>query len=180
MGREVFSSGVIIRAARSGDGAGCARAWSDAGRYLQELDPELGRVPDSDGLADWFERSLAEDRAQGTLWLVAEQGGAVVGFVSASVEPPLPDARWQLQRDLASPRLVVGALVVEQAQRRSGVGTALMEAVEEAGRSAGAEVAMLDTNLRSLGSVPFYEDRMAYQRRAVIFRKKLGQAREES
>jgi GNAT superfamily N-acetyltransferase len=173
-------SGVVFRAARSGDGAGCARAWSDAGRYHRELDPNIGRVPDSDGLADWFERSLADDRAAGALWLVAEQDGRVVGFVSARVEPPMADARWQLQRDLASPRLVIDALVVEETQRRSGVGTALMEAVEEAGRSQGAVVATLNTNLRSLLSVPFYEDRMSYQRRSVIFRKDLRQAANES
>jgi len=39
-----------------------------------------------------------------------------------------------------------------------------------------AAVAVLDTNSLSDLSVPFYEDRMAYQRRAVIFRKALGRA----
>jgi GNAT superfamily N-acetyltransferase len=173
-------SGVVVRAARSGDGAGCARAWSDAGRHLQELDPNVGRVPDSDGLADWFERSLADDRPAGALWLVAEHDGRAVGFVSARVEPPMADARWQLQRDLASRPLVIDALVVQETQRRSGVGTALMEAVEEAGRSQGATVATLNTNLRSFLSVPFYEDRMSYQRRSVIFRKDLRLAASES
>jgi GNAT superfamily N-acetyltransferase len=92
----------------------------------------------------------------------------------------MADARWQLQRDLTSPRLVIDALVVEETRRRSGVGTALMEAVEEVGRSQGAVVPTLNTNLRSLLSVPFYEDRMSYQRRSVIFRKDLRQAANES
>ena len=51
-----------------------------------------------------------------------------------------------------------------------------MMAIEEAGRAQGAAVAVLDTNLLSDLSVPFYEDRMAYRRRAVIFRKALKQA----
>ena len=173
-------SRVIVRAARSGDGAGCAQAWSDAGRYIQELDPEAGRIPDTDGLADWFERSLAGDHAVGAVWLVAERDGRVLGFVSARVEPPMADARWQLQRDLASQRLVIDALVVAEAERRSGVGTALMQAVEAAGRSQGAVAATLDTNLRSLLSVPFYEDRMSYRRRGVIFRKDLRRPAGES
>jgi len=37
----------------------------------------------------------------------------------------------------------------------------------------GAAVVTLDTNLRSPLSVPFYENRMGYQRRGVIFRKEL-------
>jgi hypothetical protein len=48
-----------------------------------------------------------------------------------------------------------------------------MEAIEEAGRSHGARVVILDTNLRSYLSVPFYEDRLGYRRQAVIFRKQL-------
>jgi hypothetical protein len=55
-----------------------------------------------------------------------------------------------------------------------------MVAIEEAGRAQDAAVAVLDTNLLSGLSVPFYEDRMAYQRRAVMFRKALGRADHDS
>ena len=141
---------------------------------MLELDPEVGQVPDADGLTGWFEQSLAESRPSGALWLVAERDGQVAGFVQGMIEPPRADARWQLQRDLAGHRLVIGALAVCVSLRRSGVGTALMMAIEESGRAHGATVAMLDTNLLSDLSVPFYENRMAYRRRAVIFRKALG------
>jgi GNAT superfamily N-acetyltransferase len=124
-------------------------------------------------LADWFEAACAAPRTPDELWLVADCDGEVAGFVQAVVMPPDVVAHWQLQRDRASVRLVVDVLVVGEAQRRSGVGTALMSAVEEAGRSRGAAVATLDTNLRSYMSVPFYEDRLGYQRQAVIFRKQL-------
>lgn len=168
------AAGVDVRPARPGDGAGCAAVWADAGRHLQELDPELGREPDAAGLAEWFERHLADERPADAIWLVAMLGGQVAGFVSGAVERPLGDARWQLQRDLGAPRLVVGALAVRDGRRRSGVGTALMTAIEEAGRKLGATVALLDTNLRSPLSVPFYELRMGYTRRAVTFRKRLA------
>ena len=164
---------TTVRAAGPGDGAGCAVVWADAGRHLAGLDPELGHEPEAGGLAAWFEEQLAEERPASALWLVAIRDGQIAGFVSGAVEPPLASACWQLQRDLAAPRLVVGALVVGAGQRRSGVGTALMQAIEDAGRSLGAAVATLDTNLRSPLSVPFYERRMGYARRAVIFRKRL-------
>jgi GNAT superfamily N-acetyltransferase len=164
----------VVRAARPGDGAGCAAVWADIGRHLEELDPELGREPDAAGLAEWFEQGLADDRPASALWLIAIRDGQLAGFVSGAVEPPPATARWQLQRDLAVPRLVVGVLAVRGDQRRSGVGTALMTAIEAAGRGLGAAVALLDTNLRSPLSVPFYEQRMGYARRAVIFRKRLG------
>jgi GNAT superfamily N-acetyltransferase len=168
-----LNPGMVIRDARAGDGAGCARAWSDAGRYITTIDPVIGQVPEAAGLAEWFEAACASARGPEELWFVAECDGEVVGFVQAVIDPPTAYPHWQLQRDLASSRLVIDSLAVVEEQRRSGVGTELMTAVEHAGRSRGAAVATLDTNLRSFLSMPFYEDRMGYQRHAVIFRKQL-------
>jgi GNAT superfamily N-acetyltransferase len=159
---------VQVRTVRAGDGRGCARAWSDAGRYLQEIDPAVGRIPAQAGLVERFEGYCASPRPPEELWLVAERDAEVVGFVQAVVALPSEDAEWQLQRDMASCRLVIEALAVVAEERRAGVGAALMTAVEEIGRARGAMVATLDTNLRSYLSVPFYE-RMGYERQAVIF-----------
>jgi GNAT superfamily N-acetyltransferase len=165
---------VTIRDAQPGDGEGCARAWSDAGRYIHELNPDVGRVPDAQGLVEWFEQALAQGRESNEVLLVAESSdGRVLGFIDATIEPPSPDARWQIQRDLGASRLVIGALAVEEADRRAGVGTALMEAAEERGRAQGAAVALTDTSIRSHLSLPFYENRMGYERRAAILRKTL-------
>jgi hypothetical protein len=49
-----------------------------------------------------------------------------------------------------------------------------MRAAESWGRDRGARVARLGTYAHSPVSVPFYENRMGYQRRAIIFQKKLG------
>ena len=168
-----MNSGIAIREARAGDGAGCARAWSDAGRYITTIDPAIGQIPEPAGLVEWFEAACAGARAPGELWLVAERDGEIAGFVQAVMEPPAANLHWQLQRDLASTRLIIEALAVVEEHRRGGVGTELMNAMEDAGRSRGAAVATLDTNLRSFLSVPFYEDRMGYKRQAVIFRKQL-------
>lgn len=171
---------IAVREIRPGDGEGCARAWTDAGRYYAAVVPEVIQEPDPDGLVEWFERAISENRGDDTLRLVATVGegaggggGRVVGMIEATVRWPHPDGRFQLQRDQSRTRLVINALAVTDDYRRQGVGTALMRAAEEWGRDKGAVVALTDTNLRSSLSVPFYEDRMGYLRQAVILRKTL-------
>ena len=49
-----------------------------------------------------------------------------------------------------------------------------MDSCHEAwGRDRGAEMARLDTYAGSPVSVPFYEQRMGYQRRSIVFQKPL-------
>jgi len=153
---ERAQDGIMIRSARTGDGPGYARVWTDAGRNFVGIDPATLQLPEPDGLVAWFEQSLARPRSPGSLWLVAEACRELAGFVHGTVEPPHPDARFQLLRDLGRTRLLVGVLAVAETARRSGVGTALMTAIEAAARERGAEVVTLDTNLRSPVSVPFY------------------------
>ena len=164
---------IRVREARAGDGRGCAQAWSDAGRYLHDIDPDIGQVPEQAGLAEHFETACSAPRSPDEVWLVAERNGQVAGFVQGYLAAPSQDAFRQIQRDLASVRLVIDALAVVEDERRAGVGTELMKAIEDIGRVRGAVVATLDTNLRSYLSVPFYEERMGYLRQAVVFRKRL-------
>ncbi|WP_354670916.1 GNAT family N-acetyltransferase [Actinomadura sp. DC4] len=63
---------------------------------------------------------------------------------------------------------MVNLLTVTEGYRHRGVGTALMEAAEEWGRSQGAVVAVTDTDLVSPLSVPFHVERMGYRRQAVL------------
>lgn len=164
---------VAIRQVRPGDGQGCARAWRDAGRHYTAVVPDVVQEPAPDGLVEWFERGIAEPQGGDTLWLVATAGGRVVGMIEAVIERPRPDGRWQLQRDQSRTRLLINALAVADDHRRQGVGTLLMDAAEDWGRSNGATVALTDTNLHGGLSVPFYEQRMGYLRQALIFRKPL-------
>jgi GNAT superfamily N-acetyltransferase len=162
-----------VRPVRPGDGEGCARAWLDAARYYVQMEPDAFQVPAEDGLAEWFEELHAKPGPD-DLTLVATVAGDVAGFVAAQFQPPAASAARQLTRAAAVPRVYVNALVVAEPYRRAGVGTALMAAVEAWARGAGAAMVSLDTNLRSPLSVPFYEDRMSYDRHGVIFRKLLG------
>jgi len=67
------------------------------------------------------------------------------------------------------------ARAVAAPHRRAGVGTALMTAAEAWADEHGAATISLHTYRGSPTSVPFYEDRMGYSRRAIVFRKELNQ-----
>jgi GNAT superfamily N-acetyltransferase len=158
---------------RVGDGEGLARAWLDAGAYYAALNPDLFQMPVEEGLAttieDWALHATSDD----ALVLVAEQDGVAVGYIWATIEQPSPVAAANFVRDLGLVRVVIQALVVQEAYRRQGVGTRLMQAAEAWARGKGAAVALLDTYVGSPLSVPFYEEFMGYSRRALRFRKEL-------
>jgi GNAT superfamily N-acetyltransferase len=164
---------IVIRPARASDAADLARNWIEVAQHYVELDPEAFRVPSTDGLVEFFEESLKRPRSDDSVWLVAEVDGQVVGDISARLERPAEDAERQLLRYLAEVRIYVDALGVAQAQRRRGVGTRLMGAIERWARERGAVWVMLDTYAASPLSVPFYERGMGYRRRSIVFEKRL-------
>ena len=164
---------VILRAPRAGDGDGLARSWLDAGADYATLNPDLFQIPQADGLAQRLEEWLLSITSEHAHALVAEKDGQVIGFITAAIERPVENAAGQLLRDLGRVRVVIHALVVQEAHRRQGIGTRLMEAAEEWARGRGAVVALLDTYVGSPLSVPFYERRMGYSQRALRFRKTL-------
>lgn len=163
-----------IRPAKPGDGPGCAEIWIDIGRYYQALDPKTFQIPSTDGLAGSFEQDIA-DHNPDQLHLIAEINNTVAGFLTAALHQPAPHPEHQLLRDLSRPRLFIQILAVPAPHRRTGVGTALMTAAETWAQDRGAATISLDTYLHSPTSVPFYEHRMHYHRRAIIFRKELDQ-----
>ena len=159
-----------IRPPRAGDGAGLAKSWLDAGKYYHQLAPAVFQIPEEEGLATWFEDGLLK-RDSEDLYLVADYSGQAVGLVEAAIDPPDPSAAWQFVRDLAYTRLSIHVLVVQQAYWRHGIGRQLILAAEEWGRDRGARIAFLDTFIESPVSIPFYEQRMGYQRRSIRFQK---------
>jgi GNAT superfamily N-acetyltransferase len=163
---------VTVRPARPGDGADIARNGLESTRYYRELMPDDFRFPDEDGLAEWLDSSLPAN-GESELALVAEIDEQVVGYLEARVEKPSESARFQSNPDLAETRLFINYVVTAPAFWRHGAGTRLVEAAEEWGRSRGATIALCDTHLGSPVSVPFWEQRLGYERRAIIFRKPL-------
>ena len=151
-----------------------ARAWCDAGRFYREVSPSDFQVPDEEGLVDWLECGVeAMEADQDLALLVCENEDGVIGWVGARLVMPISDAQWQLQRELATTRLIIDAVVVAEDHRGAGAGVDLVLAAERWGRERGATVAVADGNCAS-GIVPrFYEARLEYRRRSVSLRKAL-------
>lgn len=82
--------------------------------------------------------------SQSRTW-VAEEGGQIVGFAMANEEP----------RGVSH----VITLDVDQAHRRAGVGTALMEAAEDWARSKGIQLMYLETGEENHAAQDFYFQR---------------------
>jgi len=166
---------VQIRPARPGDGEDMARVWLTAGAYYVDLDPVHFQVPSTQGLAESFDTDIeARSSDPDSLRLVAERHGEVAGWLTAHVEHPSASAPHQLVRELGWTRLVVDAVIVDQALWRQGIGTALLTAAESWGRDRGASVVRLNTYPGSPVSVPFYEQHTGYQRRSILFQKPLS------
>jgi GNAT superfamily N-acetyltransferase len=152
-----------------------ARAWASAADYYADLDPVHFQRPQLQGLAESFEDSIARPGTD-VLLLVAELDGHVdvAGWLAARIQLPEKDAAAQLMREPGWTRLAIDVLIVDTPAWRHGAGTALLAAAESWGRDRGARVARLGTYAHSPVSVPFYENRMGYERRAIIFQKTLG------
>lgn len=164
---------MLIREFRAGDGAGIARMLIENGAYHALLAPDYFKQPDPEGLVEFVENDSDWRDSPDNLCLVAEVDAEVAGCIEATIQPPLETARWQSQRDLGAPRLFIGFVQTADRFKRSGVATSLVEAAEQWGREQGAVVAVCDTYIGSPLSVPFWEERMGYERRAVILRKPL-------
>lgn len=164
---------VVVRDATGMDAAGIASISRENGVYYAQLAPERFRVPDADGFEE-FIRDDEEWRARpDSIALVAEVEGDVAGYLEASLQPPLDSARWQSQRDLAETRLFINFVGTADRYKRQGVATLLVQAAERWGHAHGASVAICDTFIGSPLSMPFWEQRMGYERQSVIFRKPL-------
>lgn len=163
----------IIRAAVDRDTVSLAHAWKEFGRYYAEIDATEFRVPDDEGLPEWFESRLRADEGEDASWLVADRGGDVMGFLQAEIWRPPEDADRQLMREVAEPILKVNSLMVLEEERGAGVGTALMKAAETWAKERGATRAIVIASLSSPAVVGFYENRMKYDRKTVGFSKAL-------
>jgi GNAT superfamily N-acetyltransferase len=170
---------VEVRPSRSGDGAGFARIWLDNARYYTKLFPGDFRLPDEDGLVEWFETALERPRDEAEIELVAAVDGTVAAFVYARLLEPDEDANRQMLANRPHRRVHVEALGTADAFQRRGLASQLVEAVEEWARERGAREISADTYLDSPVSIPFWEQRMGYRRRSVRLTKRLDTSAEE-
>jgi ribosomal protein S18 acetylase RimI-like enzyme len=163
---------LTVRRAQPGDAEALAHSWLEGARELIELAPERFRMPDAEGLVEFFRKDLERASELDVLSLVGELDGKVVGSLEARLLGPLDSARFQVLDHLGRPRVYVDHLRVDPPFRRRGVARELMGSAERWGRDHGATSIVLDTYAESPLSVPFYEA-AGYRRTSIVFEKRL-------
>jgi GNAT superfamily N-acetyltransferase len=162
---------IVVRHATRDDAHALAELSLESSAYYARMAPEIFAAGEREGFAEWI--TTEWDEGPDTLALVAEVDGAIAGYVEAVVQEPEHWRRFFGNRDFRERRLFVNAVLTAEAYRRRGVATLLVETAEAWGRERGASVALLDTWADSPVSVPFWEQRMGYSRRSIVFRKEL-------
>ena len=139
------SPAVVIRPATRADVPALGRLAALLVRLHHELDPERF-IPATARTAQGYGSFLGtEMNGRDTLVLVAEVGGSVVGYTYSGVE----GHDWM---SLRGPAGVLHDIVVDPAQRGSGVGRQLLEATVAALVSRGAPRIVLSTAARNDGA----------------------------
>lgn len=142
-----MTAGLRTRDARPGDAAAVSRLLGELGHPAPEADVRA--------------RIAELARLEGHVVLVAEDGSGVTGVVSGFVTPVL-------HRPGVTGRISV--MVVAGTARGNGVGTRLLDAMEEALVARGATRLELTSNLRRTDAHAFYE-RRGWARQGLRFEK---------
>ena len=111
---------------------------------------------------EWVREAVDSDAREGHAVFVAEEGGEVVGFVTAST-------RRHFAGDLDA---YVGELVVRREAEGRGVGRMLMSATEDWGRAQGLAHISLDTGAANARARAFYRA-LGYQEEDIKLTKPL-------
>ena len=141
--------GLTVRAAEPADVGTIAGLYLEVAAEVVAREPILRHVPNASEVQRRCQSRIAEvDREV----LVAVSGNAVVGFVDASLQRHEGGGTYHR----TGIDVYVEELIVTASQRRRGVGTALMRAIEAWGRNAEARMIWLDTHLTNVPARGLY------------------------
>jgi GNAT superfamily N-acetyltransferase len=119
----VEQSGLTVRAAEPDDVRTIARLYLEVPAEVVPREPSFRHVPDAGEVERRYQSRIAEvDRAV----LMAVSGNAVVGFVDASLQRHEGGGTYHR----TGIDVYVKELIVTASERRRGVGTTLMWAIE--------------------------------------------------
>jgi ribosomal protein S18 acetylase RimI-like enzyme len=150
---------VTVEAATPADADAVADLWVDLAAEQRRYGSHLLAAPNRATIRE----SMAHHAVEGGL-SVARDGDDVVGFVRYGVEDgPLAQSVV---------RGVVRDLYVAATHRRSGVGSALLDAAEATLRDRGVDVIGLEAMATNADAVRFYEDR-GYRPRRIAFEREV-------
>jgi GNAT superfamily N-acetyltransferase len=140
----------VIRRAVEADVPALGRLGALLMRAHYGFDPERFLPPGSHPEAGYGRFLRSQLREEDVVVLVAEQGGAVVGYVFAGLEP----LSWKELRDACG---FIHDVAVEAPARGGGIGAALVEAAIAWLRERGAPRVILWTADRNLGAQRLFE-----------------------
>ncbi|HEU4694641.1 MAG TPA: GNAT family N-acetyltransferase [Vicinamibacterales bacterium] len=160
-----MSDAIAIRPATRSDLPALGRLGALLMKTHYEFDRQRFMAPgeSSDEGYGWFLGTQLRDAD--VVVLVAEQNGAVVGYVYAGLEPQ----SWKELRDACG---FIHDVVVEEAGRRAGVATALIAAATDWLRARGAPRVMLWTAQKNEGAQRLFE-RLGFRRTMVEMTREL-------
>ena len=136
---------VAVRIARAADRPALVRLMGALNEFEAAIEDNRADASAAESHLDWVSGEIA---AQGGVTLVAESGGAVVGFLSfAFEEDPGTFVRPEHRR-----HALIWDISVDEGARGQGVGRALLEAAEAHTKAAGIgeiRLYVLESNARA-------------------------------
>ena len=158
------AAAITIRPALSIDADGIARVFLESAEHHARLDPERYSVPAIETITARYRHP--PDAFQAVI-LVAEFSSEIVGFIEAQLERS-PDL---MHRDIIYCH--VSEIAVRSNHQNQGIGGQLLRAVEDWGRSQGADFASLEYHAANTRADAFYQQRMGYSAAAITAIKRL-------
>jgi GNAT superfamily N-acetyltransferase len=147
------SGPAAIRPAMAEDADGITRTFLESAEHHASLDSELYFVPAVETIAARYREGRqhpAEGRA-GSISLVAELSGEIVGFIDARLYQPTDAMHRQMIYCLVS------EIAVRREHQNQGIGGQLLRAAEDWGRQQGAGFAVLEYHAANMRAGAFYQ-----------------------
>jgi ribosomal protein S18 acetylase RimI-like enzyme len=162
------SESVIVRRATRVDLPAAGRLGAELLRTHYEFDRDRFMAPgeDPEGGYAWFLGTQLAQRDAAVF--VAEQEGAIVGYVYAAVEP----RSWKELRDEAG---FIHDVVVDPAARRAGIATALLEAAFAWLRTQGVPRVVLGTAYANQAAQRLFTN-LGFRPTMIEMTKELGES----
>jgi GNAT superfamily N-acetyltransferase len=148
-GQPRYRQGLTVRVAEPDDVRTIAGLYLEVAAEVVAREPTFRHVPDAGEVERRYQSRIGEEDRE---VLVAVSGDAVVGFVDASIQRHEGGGTYHR----TGVDVYVEELIVTASQRRRGVGTALMRAIEAWGRNAEARMIWLDTHLTNAAARGLY------------------------
>lgn len=152
---------VSIRAATPEDAEAITRIYMQSAEHHALLDPERNQVPDPAVICERYRTGAQHPEGEEGVTLVAEKGGAVLGFLDARLVPPFDP----MFRPVTL--CFIADVAVAAEHRSEGIGEKLMKASEQWGASRGAGFVALEYHNANTRAATFYE-RLGYRPKSTV------------